>query len=55
MIQGPTTGIIEQEIGSIEIEHEKKDCAEKGQIVALKINENKKARKNDKVYVIVSC
>jgi putative protease len=50
MIQGPTTGVYEQKLNSIEIKHKKIRQAKKGKTVAVKLN--KIARKNDKVYII---
>ncbi|MBD3354791.1 U32 family peptidase [Candidatus Woesearchaeota archaeon] len=50
MIQGEKTGVHEQKIRSMEINHKKVKKAEKGKTTAVKLD--KKARKNDKVYVI---
>ena len=52
MIQGETTGIVEQKLKSIEINHKKVKKAEKGQIIAIKLD--KLSRKQDKVYIIVT-
>jgi putative protease len=49
MIQGPTTGIIEQKITSMQINNKPIKQAKKGKRVAIKIP---KVRKNDKVYLI---
>jgi len=51
MIQGPTTGIFEQRVNSIEINHKKIKKADKGKVVAVKLNSS--ARKNDQAYIIV--
>jgi len=50
MIQGKKTGVCEQKLKSMEINHKKVKKAEKGKTVAVKLD--KKVRKNDKVYVI---
>ncbi len=50
MIQGPTTGVQEQKLVSMEIKHEKIKQAKKGSLIAVKLNNL--ARKNDKVYII---
>ncbi|MCK4520932.1 MAG: U32 family peptidase, partial [Nanoarchaeota archaeon] len=50
MIQGPTTGIAEQEVNSIELNHKKIRSAKKGQSIAVKTD--KLARENDNVYLI---
>ena len=50
MIQGPTTGIAEQEVNSIELNHKKIRSAKKGQSIAVKID--KLARENDNVYLV---
>ncbi|MBU0535356.1 MAG: U32 family peptidase [Nanoarchaeota archaeon] len=50
MIQGPTTGVFEQEVGSIEVSHKRVDEAGKGKKVGIKVNSA--VRKNDKVFVI---
>lgn len=50
MFQGPTTGIIEHKITSMEIGHKKAKEAGKGSNVGIKIQGI--ARKNDKVFVI---
>lgn len=49
-IQGPTTGIIEQEIKSIQINNTLSSKAEKGNLVGIKTNGI--VRKNDRVYLI---
>ena len=51
MIQGPTTGIIEQEVTSMQINKKNIKQAKKGSNIAFKTKE--KVRKNDKVYLIV--
>lgn len=51
MIQGPTTGVIEQELKEMQIEGRKVKKAVKGSRAGIKIND--KVRVNDKVYIIV--
>ena len=48
-VQGATSDF-EQEIGSIQIEHETVETAEPGQVIGLKIE--KKTREGDKVFVV---
>ena len=48
-IKGHTTDF-EQEIGSMQIEHNQIETAEKGQEIGLKVNE--KVREHDKVYKV---
>ena len=50
MLQGPTTGVIEQNICSMQFNDKPIKKADKGKIVGIKLE--KKARKNDKVYLI---
>lgn len=50
MVQGPTTGVHKEKVSSMEMQHKKKKKAEKGDLVAVKLNTI--ARKNDKVFVI---
>ncbi len=50
MIQGPTTGVFQQKIDSIEINHKKVDSAVKGDRAAIKTE--KIVRPNDKVFLI---
>ncbi|MDD5133196.1 MAG: U32 family peptidase [Candidatus Nanoarchaeia archaeon] len=50
MIQGPTTGVIEQKVNSIEINDKKVDIAKKGAIIGIKFDNI--VRKNDKVFLI---
>jgi len=50
MIQGPTTGVFEQNASSMETNHKKVTSAKKGKRVGIKII--RKARINDKVYLI---
>jgi U32 family peptidase len=52
MVQGSNTGIIKQEIDSIESNHKKIKKANPGDWVAIKINNL--VRKNDKVFKIIS-
>jgi len=48
-IQGATSDF-EQEVGSIEIEHEEVQTAESGQVIGLKVDE--KTRDGDKVFTV---
>jgi hypothetical protein len=50
MIQGVTTGIIEQKIGSMQMQNTTIEAAKKGMNIAIKLNS--KVRKNDKVYLV---
>ncbi|MBW2996189.1 U32 family peptidase [Candidatus Woesearchaeota archaeon] len=50
MIQGPTTGVYEQKLKSMEIKHKKVKEVKKGNAVGIKLE--KVVRKNDKVFVI---
>ena len=50
MIQGPTTGIIEQKLTSMQINKKPIKEARKGLNIAFKTKE--KVRKNDKIYII---
>ena len=50
MIQGPTTGVIDQKVNSMEIEHKKISEAEKGMEIGIKLD--KIVRKNDKVFLM---
>ena len=51
MIQGETTGIVEQEAGSMQKDHKEIDSADKGESIGLKMD--KLVRINDKVYKII--
>ena len=48
-IQGHTTDF-EQEVESLQIEHDKVTKAKKGDDVGIKVNE--KVRKNDKIFIV---
>ena len=48
-VQGATSDF-EQEVGSMQIEHETVETAEAGQVIGLKIDE--KTRDGDKVFVV---
>ena len=48
-VQGATSDF-EQEVGSMQIEHETVETAESGQVIGLKIDE--KTRGGDKVFVV---
>ncbi len=48
-IQGATSDF-EQEIGSMQVEHEAVQVAEAGQVIGLKVDE--KVRDGDKVFVV---
>ncbi len=52
LIQGPTTGVIEQRVTSIEKNHRKTDKAKKGEVVGIKTE--RIVRANDKVFLITS-
>ncbi|MFC1755426.1 U32 family peptidase, partial [Thermoproteota archaeon] len=52
MIQGPTTGILEQKAVSMQISHKDVKSAEKGKSVGVKVKDI--VRKNDKVFLITS-
>lgn len=51
MFQGKSTGVMMQEVVSIEMEHQSVDKAEKGMLVALKTDTPVKT--NDKVFVMI--
>ena len=48
-VQGATSDF-EQEIGSMQIEHDSVETAEAGQVIGLKVDE--KTRDGDKVFVV---
>ena len=48
-IQGATSDF-EQEVGSMQIEHEEVQTAESGQVIGLKVDE--KVRDGDKVFIV---
>lgn len=50
MIQGPTTGVVEEKIESIQVNHKDVDVADKKKSVAIRYSH--KVRVNDKVFVI---
>ena len=50
LVIGPTTGVIEQKADSMQINNKDVEKVEKGKHVGLKLN--KKARKNDKVFIL---
>ena len=50
IFQGPTTGVIEQTVESMEIEHMPVDSAAKGQSIAIKTHQA--VRRSDKLYVV---
>jgi U32 family peptidase len=50
MFQGPTTGVVEQKVDSMEKNHKKINKAKKGESIALKTKD--KVRENDKVFLI---
>ena len=50
MFQGPTTGVVEQKVGSMEKKHNKIREAKKGERVAIKTN--CLVRENDKVFLL---
>ena len=49
IFQGPTTGVMEQEIISLEKNHKPIEVASKGEKVAVKVASD--VKKNDEVYV----
>jgi putative protease len=51
MFQGPTTGVVEQSLDSMQIHHGAVDKVDKGNLVAIKTV--KPVRRNDKLYVVV--
>jgi putative protease len=50
LFQGPTTGVVEQVVESMEINHTKVEVSRKGEPIALKTAQA--TRKNDQVYVL---
>ena len=50
MLQGPTTGVIEQKVSSMQIDNKSIEKAKKGQRVGIKTN--KTVRKNDKLFIV---
>ena len=52
MIQGPTTGVVEQQVSSLQIQGKNVKMAKKG--ISVGVLFKKKVRKNDRVYVISS-
>ena len=50
LVIGPTTGVIEQKASSLQIDKKDISKVEKGMNVGLKLD--KKARRNDKVFII---
>jgi len=50
MFQGPTTGVYEQKIDSMEINHKKVNSVEKGNEVGIKVKNI--VRKNDRIFLI---
>jgi putative protease len=53
MFQGPTTGVVEIQIESMQVDHADVSEGSKGQAVAIKVGS--RVRRNDKLYVIVDC
>jgi len=51
IIEGPTTGVYNKKIESMEMEHQKIKIAQQGDIIAVKVEQ--RARANDLVYKIV--
>ena len=51
MFQGPTTGVVEQPLESMQVEHEAVSEASKGMDIAIKTGEP--VRRNDKLYVTI--
>jgi putative protease len=50
MFQGPSTGVVIQKAGSIEIDHVKITMAEKGSVIAVKTES--RVKPNDRVFVV---
>jgi putative protease len=50
MFQGPTTGVFEQKVDSMQVNHNKVDFVKKGRSAGVKTLH--KVRENDKVYII---
>ena len=50
MFQGPSTGVVELQIKSMQVEHGDVTSANKGMAVAIKVDE--RVRRNDKLYVV---
>ncbi|MCX6966938.1 MAG: U32 family peptidase [Verrucomicrobia bacterium] len=50
LIQGPTTGLVRLTVASIQIEHAARQCAERGEHVALSVPEQ--VRPRDRVFVV---
>ncbi|OVE75682.1 hypothetical protein BVX97_03830 [bacterium E08(2017)] len=50
MFQGNTTGVLQQEVISMQVEHEAMEAAEKGMLVAVKTD--KPVHRKDKVFII---
>ena len=53
MFQGPTTGVVEIEIESMQVDHADVSEVAKGSPVAIQVGS--RVRRNDKLYVIVDC
>jgi putative protease len=52
LFMGPTTGVVEQTVGSMQVEHQTVVEVSKGMMVAIKTKEP--VRRNDKLYVVVN-
>ena len=52
LFTGATTGAVEQELQSMQVDYKSVDSVEKGTLVAVKVDEP--VRRNDKMYVIVA-
>jgi len=52
MFQGVATGVVEQKLDSMQIEHEPIESAGKGQLVAIKTDQP--VRRNDKLFVLTA-
>ena len=50
MVQGPTTGVYEEKLKSMEMNHKKVKKVPKGKVVAVKLSSL--VRKNDKIFVV---
>lgn len=51
MVQGPTTGVLRQLVGSIQVEHEERTVARRGENVAVRIDGV--VRRQDRVFLVV--
>lgn len=52
IIQGPTTGVVRVRIDSIQVEHEPRQSAKRGERVAVSVNET--VRRRDRVFLVTN-